>query len=449
MTQRWRTLLAFARTRWRRAPASRPALLARQQRQLARFLAHDLAAMPFYAGRPRDALAQLPVIDKPAMLAQFDRFNHLGVTLADALGAAQRAERDEPAGLPHGITAGLSSGTSGARSVFLVSPSERAEWAGVVLARVLNPAHLRQLLLPWRAPLRVAFFLRADSALYQSVNSRRLQLHWLPLTIGAQEQRERLEALQAHILVAPASVLGSLARACLRQRLSIRPAQVISVAEVLEDDDAAAVRAAWGVEPGQIYQCTEGFLGASCEHGHVHLNEEQVHIEPEWLDATRTRFHPVVTDFTRRTQAFVRFRLDDVLQPLEAPCACGRATLALRRIEGRADDRLWLPDAEGALQPVYPDALRHAIAVAQTGWPLDTLTDYRLVQHGAVWQLRTQPALSAERQGELGHALTQCGTDAGLAPPTIEHLAWADEPASQKRRRIRCAQAPGHPPCAS
>lgn len=449
MTQRWRTLLAFALTRWRRAPSSRHALLARQQRRLARFLAHDLAAMPFYAGQPRDALASLPLVDKPTLLAQFDRFNRLGVTLADALAAAQRAERGEPAGLPEGVTAGLSSGTSGARGVFLVSPSERAEWAGVVLARVLNAAHLRQLLLPWRAPLRVAFFLRADSALYQSVNSRRLQLHWLPLTLAEAEQRERLEALQAHIVVAPASVLGSLARACLQRRLSIRPAQVISVAEVLEDDDAAAVRTAWGVEPGQIYQCTEGFLGASCEQGHVHLNEEQVHIEPEWLDSAHTRFRPVVTDFTRRTQAFVRFRLDDVLQPLGAPCACGRATLALRRIEGRADDRLWLHDAEGRLQPVYPDALRHAIAAAQADWPVDALLDYRLAQHGAVWQLRTLPALSAQHQAHLARALTQCCTSAGLAPPTIEHLDWADEPASQKRRRIRCTLAPGHRPCAS
>lgn len=449
MTQRWRTLLAFVRARWRPAPSSRHALLAMQQRRLSRFLAHDLATMPFYAARPRAALHDLPVVDKPAMLAQFDRFNRFGVTLAQALAAAERAERGEPAGLPAGVTAGLSSGTSGARGVFLVAPAERAEWAGVVLARVLSAAHLRQVLMPWRAPLRVAFFLRADSTLYQAVGSRRLQLHWLPLTLGADEQRRRLEAMQPQILVAPASVLGSLARACLQRQLSIRPAQAISVAEVLEDDDAAAARAAWGVEPGQIYQCTEGFLGASCEQGHVHLNEEQVHIEPEWLDAAHTRFHPVVTDFTRRTQAFVRFRLDDVLQPLGTACACGRPTLALRRIEGRADDRLWQPDAQGALQAVYPDALRHAIAGAQAGWPADAMTDYRLEQHGTVWHLRTQPALPTGHQAALAHALRQCCVSAGLVPPTLEHAAWVDEPPSQKRRRIRCVQAPGPTPCAS
>lgn len=446
----WRTLLAFARERWWPAPTNRAALLATQQRRLARFLAHDLAAIPFYAGLPRHALAALPTIDKAGMLAQFERFNRLGLRLDEALAAAARAERGEPAALPDGITAGLSSGTSGARSVFLVSPAERATWAGVVLARVLSRAHLKQLLRPWRPALRVAFLLRADSALYQAVHGRRLQLHWLPLTLTTTEQRARLAALQPQILVAPASVLGTLAREVLAGRLSLQPAQAISVAEVLEDDDAGAVRAAWGIEPGQLYQCTEGFLGAGCERGHVHLNEAQVHVELEWLDSTHTRCHPVVTDFSRRTQAFVRFRLDDVLQPLAGPCPCGRATLALRRIEGRADDRLWQPDAHGALQAVYPDALRHAIAQAQAGWPAsEVLTDYRLEQQGTSWQLRTQPELAPPRQAELTEALARCCASAELAEPAIEHLAWRDETPERKRRRIRCIHPPATEPCAS
>jgi putative adenylate-forming enzyme len=448
--QRWRMLLAFVRARWWPAPTSRHALLVRQHRRLVRFFAQDLGRIPFYAGHERALMDPLPVIDKATMLAQFERFNRLGLDLAEALAAAARAERGEPAELPGGVTAGLSSGTSGARGVFLVSPAERATWAGVMLARVLSPGHLRQLLMPWRPPLRVAFLLRADSPLYQTVGSRRLQLHWLPLTQGVAEQRAHLEALRPQILVAPASVLGSLARACLEQQWALHPAQVISVAEVLEDDDAAASRAAWGVAPSQIYQGTEGFLGASCELGHVHLNEEQIHVELEWLDEARTRCHPVVTDFTRRTQAFVRFRLDDVLQPLAGPCACGRHTLALRRIEGRADDRLWQPDAHGTLQPVYPDALRHAIAGAQAGWPAShALTDYRLEQHGAAWRLLTRPALSPERQATLTRALVQCCASAQLIEPAIEHAAWVDEPPERKRRRIRCIHPPEPHPCAS
>lgn len=445
-----RAIMAFANERWRSRWSSRSALLARQQRAIRHFLAHSLADFSFYAGRPRATLADLPVVDKATMLAHFDGFNRLGLGLSDALAAARRAERGEPAGLPGQITAGLSSGTGGARSVFLVSPAERATWAGVVLARVLGTAQLRQLLTPWRPPLRVAFLLRADSPLYQSVHGRRLHLQWMPLTLPSEQLRKRLEQCRPDILVAPSSVLGSLARQQLAGQLHLQPAQAMAVAEVLEEDDVRAVRAAWRVAPGQIYQCTEGFLGASCEHGHVHLNEAHVHVEFEWLDAARTRCHPVVTDFTRRTQAFVRFRLDDVLQPLPGPCPCGRPTQALLRIEGRADDRLWSTDNHGNLQPVYPDALRHAIALAQHEDPAAALHDYRLEQHGTVWRLSTTPALDPAQHAALARALVRCCSAAQLAEPAIEHVDWLGDPPERKRRRIRCVRAPSvEQPCAS
>lgn len=440
----WHALRAFAGTRWGHAPRTRAALLAQQERRLQAFLRRELGGIPFYAQLDRSSLQALPVVDKAAMSTQFERFNRLGLTREQALAAAQRAEAGDPCGLPGDVSAGLSSGTSGTRGVFLVSPRERAVWAGVLLARVLTRADLRQMLTPWAPPLRVAFFLRADSALYRSVDGRRLHLHWLPLTLPADRRVAALHDLQPHVLVAPACVLGELARAQRAGALRIRPRQVISVAEVLEDDDADSVHAAWGVRPGQVYQCTEGFLGSTCSAGHVHLNEEHVCIEPEWLDAQHTRFRPVVTDFTRRTQAFVRFRLDDVLRPLARPCPCGRPSLALARIEGRADDCLWLPDARGELQPVFPDALRHAVANAQAGWPAaEALLDYRLQQLGERWQLRVRPGLPAARLQSLHAALRACCAAAGLRPPVIDDLAWMDEADTAKRRRIRCVHKPG------
>ena len=439
----WYVLCTFVQRRWGPQPATRGALQALQQRRLQRFLRRELGALPFYRERPRSTLAELPIVDKATLLAAFEGFNRQGLGLAQALAAAERAEAGLPTGLPGGLSAGLSSGTSGARGVFLVSPRERGIWAGAMLSSVLSQASLRQLLTPWAPRLRVAFFLRANSALYDTVDGWRLQLCWLPLTLPAAEQTARLQALMPQILVAPASVLGSLARAQLAGHLRITPRQVISVAEVLEDDDAHAAVQAWGIAPAQIYQCTEGFLGASCEAGQVHLNEPYLLIEPEWLDAAHTRFRPLVTDWTRRSQAFVRFRLDDVLRPLPGPCACGRPTLALARIEGRADDCFWLPDACGRLQPLYPDALRHAITQAQSGWSAAcTLQDYRLTQQGLRWQLCTQPVLDAAHRGVLQQALGELCCAAGLPLPEIIDAPWIAEDATHKRRRIRCLEKP-------
>ena len=85
--------------------------------------------------------------------------------------------------------------------------------------------------------------------------------------------------------------------------------------------------------------------GTGCAAGRIHLNEEFLHIEPQWLDARR--FVPVVTDFSRTSQAVVRYRLDDVLVGAEGDCPCGRPTRSVAAIEGRCDEVLWLPARAG------------------------------------------------------------------------------------------------------
>jgi len=61
------------------------------------------------------------------------------------------------------ITVGLSTGTSGKRGLFLISPSERESWVVMVMDRILPPK--------WLKKQKVAFFLRANSNLYTSVQS--------------------------------------------------------------------------------------------------------------------------------------------------------------------------------------------------------------------------------------------------------------------------------------
>ena len=54
----------------------------------------------------------------------------------------------------------------------------------------------------------------------------------------------------------------------------------------------------------------------------------------------------LITDFTRRTQPVIRYRLDDVLVAATEPCPCGQPTRVLEAIEGRRDDQLLLPCSE-------------------------------------------------------------------------------------------------------
>jgi putative adenylate-forming enzyme len=240
------------------------------------------------------------------------------------------------------------------------------------------------------------------------------------------------------VLVAPARVLAWLAAQQAAGRLRIAPTKVISVAEVLEPDDERRIAQAFAQPVHQLYQCTEGFLGYTCEKGVLHLNEEFVHVEADWLDDARTRFSPIITDFSRGTQPIVRYRLDDVLRVRAAPCECGRHSLALEAIDGRCDDILWFRGAHDAVQrPVFPDIVRHALLVAAVSG------DYRVVQDGAVL------SLSCSDPSDAAHAALQAALQ-GLADrlgarlPTLARVPWQDAPWSTKRRRIVCVKRDEH-----
>jgi putative adenylate-forming enzyme len=371
------TLLAFARTRWGRRFADREALLWVQERRVARFLRRALPRAPFYrlcVGRP---FAELPIVDKRRVLADFAAFNARGIGLEQALGVALEAERSRDFRPTIGdLTVGLSSGTSGTRGVFLVGPQERARWAGRVLARLLSGKALRHLLTPWRPPLRVAFFLRANSNLYETVGGRRLRFAFHDLLEPLEAHLDRLNRHPPDLLVAPPTVLRRLAEAAQGGLLRIAPLQVVSVAEVLEGDDERAIRAAFGVPVQQVYQATEGFLGVSCTEGRIHLNEEDLRVEAEWLDREHRRFHPIVTDFSRTTQLVVRYRLDDILVLAEGPCPCGAPSRSLAAIEGRADDVLWSRAAGGPPAPIFPDLIRRAFALDRKSTRLNSSHRY-------------------------------------------------------------------------
>lgn len=423
----------LARARWGPRERDRASLLARRQRALRSFLADVVERSPAHRGRAAE-LGQFPIVDKAEFLAQFAELNRFGLPLAEATEFALRAERERefrPEWRGR-VTIGLSSGTSGQRHVFLLTRGERCRWAGRVLGQLLSPAALRQILTPWAPPLRLAFFLRAGSNLYGTLSRRRVRFRHYDLTRPFADLVRELRAEPPDVLIAPATVLTQLAE-CAGE---LRPRQIVSVAEVLEAPARARLEEVFGCRVAEVYQAAEGFLGATCEHGRMHLNEDLVHIEPEWLDAARERFHPLVTDFTRRTQWFVRYRLTDILRVDDAPCPCGRATRVIAAIEGRAEEILWALDASGALAPVFPDALRQALYAL-----LQPLGLYRLEQHGERWELRLRES-EAALESAVREALWRLIDGLGLQRPEVVFRPWTEQPPGEKQKRIRCLARP-------
>lgn len=434
------TAAYFAHTRWRLDFRDRARLQAWQQQQIKHFLHKVLPRAPYYSDHRFEHLSEVPIMDKAAMMADFDRRNTRGVRLEHAMHIGLKAEqtRDFRPELDD-LTVGLSSGTSGNRGVFLVSREERLRWAGIMLGRAMPAQLLGRLLTPWQPPLRIAFFLRANSNLYDTLNSRRISFTFHDLLKGVDAAVPILNATQPDVLVGPPALLRELATHAQRGQLAIQPGHIISVADVLEEEDRTTIKNAFGRWPHQIYQATEGFLGYTCEHGTLHLNESYVHVEPEWLDATRTRFQPIVTDFTRNTQLIVRYRLNDILHPLPTPCACGRAEIGLSAIEGRSDEIILLPAKQtGQTIAVYPDLIRRALLLAGPA-----VKEFSVIQDGMTLHIRLLANADAGEVcprvlAELNHVWETLN----VVAPHVNFEGWEPPAAGAKRRRIHRHQTP-------
>ena len=413
------TLGSYWRTRRLRF-ASREALEQHQQRRLQQFIHQHLTRSPWFAPYLSQPLQAWPLMDKAIMMEHFDHINTVGLKLDEVLACAMQAEqsRDFKATVK-GYSVGLSSGTSGSRGVFVVSPAEQAKWAGVLLAKLLPRGLFHG--------ERIALCLRANNNLYASVRNPWLSFEFFDLF---ENHFERLNRYDPTIVVGPAQVLRSLALAKTAGRLTIKPYKVISGAEVLDPIDKTLIGASLGTV-GEVYQATEGFLAATCQHGTLHLNEAHIHVEPQWLDGER--FVPVITDFTRVSQPIVRYRLDDILVRRSTPCPCNSHEMALERIEGRCDDLLRLPGVDGTSVDVFADGLSRAIA--QT---LPRSADYRLVQTGPaslVLYVDAPGAPLTQYQADLSAYLQRLGVAAASLQWEL-HNALPAVDFSAKRRRI-------------
>ncbi|HEY7094503.1 MAG TPA: F390 synthetase-related protein [Ktedonobacterales bacterium] len=427
---------AAARWRWERLRGQR--LAAYQERRAREIVRFANERSPFYrdhwAGHDLTEWRALPTVDKRLMMANFARFNTIGVSADEALEVALRAERSRDfTPTLRGVTVGLSSGTSGHRGVFLASPEEQAGWAGMILSRTLHQFSGR---------LRVAFFLRSNNNLYEQVGGALIQFQYFDLMTPITEAVTRLNLFRPHIVIGPPSLLGALADEVAQSRLRIHPQRLISVAETLEPQDRERLQSAFQAPVHEIYQCTEGLLAISCARGSLHIQEDLVALQFEPLDDQNAhsgdeRVTPIVTDLWRKTQPIIRYHLNDVLRLAYKPCRCGSDFRVIAAIEGRCDDICYFVTDAGDLRPFFPDVIRRMVLLAS-----DAIAEYQAVQERP-GQLCVRVALLPGADPDmvddaLRRSAAETAAQYGCHPMdlTIEHELEPLAP-DMKRRRVR------------
>lgn len=416
-----KVLLPFIQARWLRRFKNRQALERYQEKELQKQYAYMRTHSPYYRSLPEEAT--WPLMDKIFMMAHFDELNTKGVKKEEAMAFALASEKNREFNEDYqGISIGLSSGTSGHRGIFITTEEEQALWAGTILGKMLPKGKL--------VGHKLAFFLRADNQLYQSINSPVIELAYFDTYQPIEEHVSRLNEYQPTLLIAPASMLVALAKAKEARQLKINVQQVISVAEILEATDQRYLEKIFQLPViHQIYQCTEGFLGCTCEYGQLHLNEDIVFIEKEYLD--EKRFYPIVTDFKRTSQPIIRYRLNDILVEAKEKCPCGSVYQRIEKIEGRSDDIFLFEGKNGTTISVFPDFIRRCLLF------VPDIRDYQVTQHQPMHVEIASNQLTEQQKQQVIQEFEKLAEDLEFNCPQLTFNAYEWNPQVKLKRVAR------------
>lgn len=371
---------ADARRTYRQGPH---AVAARQQARLADLVAFARTRSKYYANLHRGLpeavtdLRALPVTGKAELMAHFDEVvTDRRVTLR----AVERFVADPSRiGTPFvaGYTVATTSGTTGARGLFLLDRGSRrvaSALGGRMVSAWLSRNDGVQMV---RRGARIAMVNASGGHFASAAAAAAIRRHWIgrrlvhsfPVDAPIAQLVTGLNDLQPSVLAAYATATLLLASEQDAGRLRIHPALVILSAEGIADHDQRRIAAAFGSAVASSYAATEcPFLSFSCPAGWLHVNSDWVVLEPVMADGAPTPpgepSHTVlVTNLANRIQPIIRYDLGDSLVIRPDSCDCGSPLPAVR-VQGRRGDLLRLPSLSG--QSVAVSALALSAVLAGT-----------------------------------------------------------------------------------
>ena len=265
----------------------------------------------------------------------------------------------------------------------------------------------------------------------------------LPALVGA------LNAFGPTLLASYPTAATMLAEEAAAGRLLCRPYEVWTGGETLTGPMRSRIEHSFGATVRNSYGASEFLpIAWECTHGRLHVNADWVILEP--VDA---QFRPVppgqvshttlLTNLANHLQPLIRFDIGDRIALGGERCPCGCA-LPVVQVQGRSDDAIVLPGADGAPVTLLPLALT-TVLEDEAG-----VFDFELQQLGpGRLRLALGPrcAPDAALQRRCKAALTAFARRLGALPPaiTVTRRTAAPANASGKVKRIRAATPPAMP----
>lgn len=368
------------RVRWDRA-----ALEAHQEDLLRQLLASAIADSPFHQRRLAGIdpaifrladLAELPVMTKEEMMAEFDDVvTDRRVTRA-TVEAHLAAMGTRPDYLFDEYFALTSGGSSGVRGVFVYGWDAGTDFMWAAIRNGLaTPTPLRADRRP--GPTRMTMLAagkgyHATRAISGTFAAAVNDLQPLAATMPIDEIVEALNEFQPDQMNGYPSRVASLIAEQRVGRLAIAPVRVVFWAEPFDDDLVRAVHEVWGSVVLNGFGSSEGLLGMSDPDGAtIRLAEDLTIIE--LVDADYRPVAPgtpsacvLVTNLFNPLQPLIRYRIDDVMveHAVDDPSGYRHVT-----VTGRNDDPFR-----------YGDVVVHPLSFASALGAVATVTEYQVRQ---------------------------------------------------------------------
>jgi phenylacetate-CoA ligase len=359
---------------------------AHQRERLTELVRYAAARSPYWrdatAGYdPAVGVSSLPELDKATMMERFDEVvTDPRLRRDELLDHVERLRGDElHLGRYRAMT---TSGSSGRKGLFVY---DRAGWTAIT-AQLLYLSALAGNR-PRIPRLRIAALGGGSPAHMSRRSAQTLDVGMhrvlsLPVTLPLAQLVEALNRFRPDFVNAYPSIGVLLAEEQLAGRLRLQLRAMSTSSELRTPEATARIEEAFGVTPFDVYATTEGLWATECErHDGLHLIEDDVIAEnvdedgrpvPDGTPGSRL----LVTNLANRVQPIIGLAVSDAVTLTSAPCACGRTLRRIERVEGRTDDVIWLPGADGRAVAVHP--LQFAVVARDRD-----VIEFQVVQQGA------------------------------------------------------------------
>jgi len=153
----------------------------------------------------------------------------------------------------------------------------------------------------------------------------------------------------------------------------IFPQNIISSAEVLHPQEREKIEKVFGCRVFDRYGCREvGIIASECDkHSGLHINAENLYVEfvSQGKPAKKGEIGDIIiTDLLNFGMPFIRYKIEDMGEPKNELCSCGRGLPLMKMVAGRVTDFIVTPDEKyisGASLTIYLIATIPGIKQAQ------------------------------------------------------------------------------------